>query len=213
MSDNIGKDDGAGAKANYGIGKELASLDFSRMIGGPLVAVVNAQVQAAIATVNFVKTVGFEPVLGPAAIFSQTTGKAAMVTFEYQRMTAEGKPVAARVMVPFLTMMPIPSLRVDEVSIEFLAKINAVTSKAVDMKLAQTAVEQHNERGFDPTEEYLFSSAMETSAIYQKQTRLGTTVTRDYSLHVKVRCVQDELPAGIDKLLSILEGTIADLKG
>lgn len=203
--------DGADAKANLALGHELASIDFARLIGGPLVATVNAQVQAAIATVNFVKTIGFEPVLGPAAVFSQHTGKAAMVTFEYQKMTPDGKPVAARVMVPFLTMMPIPSLRVDEVSIEFIAKIDAMSSKAVDMKLATTAVEQAAERGYDATEEYLFSSQLETSSVFQRQTRLGTTVTRDYSLNVKVRCVQDELPAGIDKLLAILEGAIANV--
>ncbi len=34
------------------IGEELSTLDFESMIGGPLVAVVNAQAQASMATVN-----------------------------------------------------------------------------------------------------------------------------------------------------------------
>ena len=41
-------------------GQELSSIDFESMIGGPLVAVINAQAQAAMSTVNFIKEVGFK---------------------------------------------------------------------------------------------------------------------------------------------------------
>ena len=42
------------------LGKELASLDFANLIGGPLNAIVDAQARAAIATANFVQEVGFD---------------------------------------------------------------------------------------------------------------------------------------------------------
>lgn len=42
-------------------GRELSSIDFESMLGGPLSAVVNAQAQAAMTTVTFIKEVGFEP--------------------------------------------------------------------------------------------------------------------------------------------------------
>lgn len=41
--------------------KELSSIDFQAMLGGPLMAVVNAQAQAAMSSVNFIKAVGFKP--------------------------------------------------------------------------------------------------------------------------------------------------------
>ena len=41
-------------------GQELASIDFGAMIGGPLIAVVRAQAQAANTTVDFIKSVGFK---------------------------------------------------------------------------------------------------------------------------------------------------------
>ena len=40
-------------------GRELSSIDFQSMIGGPLSAVVDAQAQAALSSVNFIKSVGF----------------------------------------------------------------------------------------------------------------------------------------------------------
>ena len=41
--------------ADSDYGKELASLDFKNLIGGPLSAVVEAQAMAAESTVNFIK--------------------------------------------------------------------------------------------------------------------------------------------------------------
>ncbi len=44
-------------------GRELSSINFEAMLGGPLVAVVNAQAQSAMTSVNFIKSVGFKPLL------------------------------------------------------------------------------------------------------------------------------------------------------
>ena len=41
-------------------GSEISSIDFGSLIGGPLLAVIEAQTQAARATADFVKTVGFD---------------------------------------------------------------------------------------------------------------------------------------------------------
>lgn len=37
-------------------GQELSSLDFKNIIGGSLIAVVEAQAQAALSSVNFIKS-------------------------------------------------------------------------------------------------------------------------------------------------------------
>ena len=42
------------------IATELAQIDFSNIIGGPLVAAVNAQVQASNAALQFISAVGFD---------------------------------------------------------------------------------------------------------------------------------------------------------
>src|SRR5436305_15149842 len=67
-------------------GTELSSINFESLIGGPLVAAVHAQVQSALATVNFVKQVGFRPPDGGAVdAGNQTTGEPATVTFGYKK--------------------------------------------------------------------------------------------------------------------------------
>jgi len=55
-------------------GNELSTLDFKNIIGGPLIAVVEAQAMAALSTVNYIKSVGFD-----------AEGKVVNVSFNYPK--------------------------------------------------------------------------------------------------------------------------------
>lgn len=61
-------------------GQEISSLDFAAMIGGPLCAMVNAQKQAALTTVNFINEVGFQSDPNDA-----NARKPIYVSFSYQK--------------------------------------------------------------------------------------------------------------------------------
>ncbi len=191
-------------------GQELASLDFENLIGGPLIAVVHAQAQAAMATVNFVKQVGFKPPEGGAqSPVDQTTGEPSTVKFTYTKTVpkADGSGTedkTTELTVPFLTMLPIPYLRVQEANVDFLAKINSVQFRQVDTNLAVTG-ELEAKAG------WLWGSArLKVSTTYQRQSKEGSTITRDYSMGVKVKAVQDDMPGGLDRVLTILESLIKE---
>lgn len=190
-------------------GQELASLDFENLIGGPLIAVVHAQAQAAMATVNFIKQVGFKPASGTQSSSEQTTGEPATVSFSYKKMVpkADGSGEEEKnvsLTVPFLAMLPIPYLRVQETNVDFLAKINSVQFRQVDTNLAVTG-ELEAKAG------WLWGSArLKVTTTYQRQTKEGGTVTRDYSMGVKVKAVQEEMPGGLDRLISVLESLIKE---
>jgi hypothetical protein len=196
-------------------GQELASLDFESMIGGPLVAVINAQAQAAMSTVNFIKAVGFKP---PASAEDAgddtTTGDPIYVSFNYPKElspyvpAADGNPAVPAVYethelkVPILTILPIPFIRVDVAEVDFNAKINSVQYRKTDTSLNVTA-------SVEAKAGWLFGSAkLKVSTAYQRNTQQGSTVNRTYSMAVHVKAVQDEMPAGMEKMLSILEDAI-----
>ena len=97
-------------------GNELAQIDFSSMIGGPLDAVIRAQAQAAMTTVDFIKQVGLNK-----------DGVANEVAFRYRRPGQSGdQDVEHSLVVPLLTIVPVPFIRVDETVIDFKAKIVGV---------------------------------------------------------------------------------------
>lgn len=277
--------------------RELSSINFEAMLGGPLIAVVNAQAQAAMSSVNFIKAVGFKPGNANDPMAAQT-GDPIYVSFKYPKEVAPFEPAqAAQVTgvtvttpgtgytnppaitvsggggtgltvtatlgaggsiasitvtnsgtgytsaptinipapttgtqavatadfvqsraavpaqfavmmleVPILTMLPIPFIRIEETTIDFNAKINSVEETKTDETFKLNA-------SLDAKVKYppLFSIAtvkLKVSTSYQKNTQSGTKVDRTYSMAVHIRAVQDEMPAGMEKILGILEDAI-----
>lgn len=199
-------------------GQELSSIDFESMIGGPLIAVVNAQAQAALSTVNFIKSVGFKAGDSddPEAA---NTGDPIYVTFKYPKEIAPYQPavpadpehsieakdaVPAQIQemkleVPILTMLPIPFIRVEETTIDFNAKITSMEYRKVDTNFKVDA-------SLSARAGWLWGSAkLKVSTSYQRNTSEGSKVNRTYSLAVHVKAVQDEMPGGMEKILGILE--------
>ncbi|MDG6223034.1 MAG: DUF2589 domain-containing protein [Candidatus Bathyarchaeota archaeon] len=206
-------------------GQELSSIDFESMIGGPLVAVINAQAQAAMSTVNFIKEVGFKKpkTLGIAGE-DTSTEEPIYVTFKYPKELSPYQPATPgdpdadpaipptdavpavyetqQLQVPLLTLLPIPFIRVEETTVDFNAKINSISYRKTDTNLKVDA-------STEAKAGWLFGSAkLKVSTSFQRKTQQGNTINRTYSLAVHVKAVQDEMPAGMEKMLSILEGAI-----
>ena len=95
-------------------GREIATLDFPNLIGGPLNAIVEAQAKSALATANFIQEVAFDK-----------QGKAVHVDFTYSRKNRDGRAQDFTLSVPFLTMVPIPYIQIDNAEFEFNAKITS----------------------------------------------------------------------------------------
>ncbi len=186
------------------IGDELSSIDFKSMIGGPLNAVVQAQAQSAQTSVDFIKSVGFDA----------NDGTPTMVTFSYMKPVetkdSDGNvtgvtPTKYDLTVPILTMLPIPFIRVEETTIAFNAKINSVqestTTSSHDLSTSLSV-----KGGWGPV-----SASLKASYSYKKSTSATSKTERTYSLSINVKAVQDELPAGTERLLGILENAIQEV--
>jgi hypothetical protein len=206
-------------------GQELATIDFESMIGGPLVAVIHAQAQAAMSTVNFIKEVGFKkPDSEQFAGDDTSTDEPIYVTFKYPKELSPYQPavvadpqaqppvvaspaVAAvyetqELKVPILTILPIPFIRIDLATVDFNAKINSIQYRKTDTNLKIN-------KSLEAKAGWLFGSVkLKVSASFQRATQQGNTVNRTYSLAIHVKAVQDEMPAGMEKILGILEDAI-----
>ena len=54
----------------------------------------------------------------------------------------------------------------------------------------------------------LGSAKLKVSTSFQRTTQQGNSVDRTYSMAVHIKAVQDEMPAGMERVLGILEGAI-----
>lgn len=193
------------------ISKELSSIDFAGMIGGPLVAVINAQAKSAMTTVSFIKEVGFYQKNGTDAEGNAVTkGSPVYVNFDFVKNVEETQddgtvkvtPTEMQLQVPILTILPIPYLRVEEVDIDFNAKITSMSETSSE-------TEKNITGSFEAQAKWGWGSAkLKVSASYRSKKNSTSELAKTYSLGVHVKAVQDEMPAGMEKVLNILEENI-----
>ncbi len=193
-------------------GQELATLDFANLIGGPLKAIVDAQAKSAIATVNFIKEAAF--VEDKDASGKVIGSKARMVSFTYDRLsetevdltTKQPKHETYSLSVPFLTMLPMPYISVKRATIDFNAKITSTQSQEMNDKF-------ENETTVDAKTGWWFATAkMNTKVSYQKTNANSNKEERTFDMHIHVEAQNEELPAGTERLLSLLEQSIHETK-
>lgn len=169
---------------------ELQALPFGSLIGGPLDAAIEAQAKAAVSSVKFIKAIGFND-----------DGSVQNVTF-----TAKKGDQETEITVPLLTIVPIPFIRIDEMTIDFKANISS--SNESEDKTAQSTSKNAK---VSASARYLFFKANLEASVSSKKDSESTKKSKysvETTIDVHVHAVQDELPAGLSKMLNILADTI-----
>lgn len=177
----------------------LQALPFGQIIGSPLKACIDAQTEAALSTWNYINSVGI--------IKNEKTdqSEAVYVKFSYR---SNGR--SCSLSIPLLTLVPIPYLAIKDINIAFKANISAAASYgetnsssfAVDAGIKAKA-------GFNIG---VASASVEMAV--NISSKKDSTATRDskysveYTMDVNVSAGQDDMPAGMSKVLEILNNSI-----
>jgi len=187
---------------------ELGSIDFENIIGGPLNAAVAAQNNASLATVSFIKAVGFD-----------NNKEIRMVDFSYTKQVPKQVPSdpsdpnspliddpsgatesrAVAIKVPFISVLNVPSLRIETVDIDFNVKLNSVYTKDTSSEFGLNI-----DASSGVAIGKLYNSKFKVSVSYKRTTSTGIRVEKEYSLNVKIKATNDEMPAGLEKVLGLL---------
>ena len=191
--------------ANADFAAELGSIDFATIIGGPLDACVKAQSNASIATVSFINEVGFElsDPNDPAS-----AKKLRMADFKYKKNepnpdyineteTPDEEPMIptdVELSVPFIALLNVPSFRIESCEVDFNVKLNSTYTKNVSDEFG---LKVGASGGWGPVK-------LSVDVSYKRSSSTGIKVEKEYSLGVKVRATNDEMPAGLEKVLGIL---------
>lgn len=173
-----------------GLENRLKAIPFGALIGGPLNAAIRAQATAANSTVDFIKQIGFKD-----------DGTVNNVTFTY----GDGSNQQTLV-VPILTIVPIPFIRIDDMNIQFKASMSqsSETNESESKSLAAEAKLTASARY------WLFKAEMSASVSSKKDSSStkNSKYAVEYTIDVNVHAVQDDMPAGMSKVLNILTESI-----
>jgi uncharacterized protein DUF2589 len=210
------------------IGAELQALPLEYMLGTPMTAVIKAQALAAQTTINFIEKVGLEE--------DSVTGDLALRTAEFtfiQPVPDPANPGAiieqeATLRVPLLSLAPIPFIRVSDLNVSFEFKIRDVSSNQSKFEITgKTGFENtttvEGKTGFgggvigflggasaSGSVESKTNVTASVSATYQSSNR--QTTDRSATFKMTMNAVQDALPEGLSRVLTILNDTINSQK-
>ncbi|KAB2329594.1 DUF2589 domain-containing protein [Cytobacillus depressus] len=187
--------------------RSLQAIPFGHLIGAPLVAAIEAQAQAAQTTVNFIESVGFKKNQNGGSPGANTdAGDVRMVGFNYQKTNPDGTAANATLNVPVLSIVPVPYMRIEETTIDFTAKIVDIEETQVSTAL-NTGAEVNGSYGnfLSPVK-----VGFKASVSYNRNTNSNSRFEKEYQMHVTVRAVQDDMPAGLSKVLNVLENLITE---
>ncbi len=167
---------------------------ISELLGAPMAAIVQAEGIAARATADFIKEVGFT---GDSDSIDGDYGNIRNVTFSYERINADGTSGLAKLSVPLLTIIPIPSIQVAEAEIEFdlaMTQPEASTTNKENSKLGNSSAYK----------------SVQLKAIFAKKASPSPNApmtSATSNMNVKIRLRQSELSVGMIQLLNILDSS------
>jgi len=180
----------------------LQALPFDTLIGGPLDAAINAQAMAAKTSWEFIQEVGLN-------IDEKGKKEAVNVTFFYNK---NGQ--MTKLIVPILTIVPIPYIAIDDMNIKFTANISAASS-SVEETSSSSETQMGGEAearlkigpfGVKAKFKANYSSKKDSKASQESKYSV------EYTMDVAVHAGQSDMPAGLATVLNILQSSITDAR-
>ena len=194
------------------MGDQFKGLPMGDLIGGPLTAACNAQVQLANATANFIKVVGFLP---PATNDNDANAVGGVRTaiFKFSRPTG-GAPdtngvvpmEAVELEVPLLAIVKVPALSINKVDITFDMEVkNSEASK--ESTDASASLSASLKFGWG-----MFSGTVNISGSVSSHKENTRSSDQTAKYHVEVHATDDGMPEGLARVLDIIAQSVAPKK-
>jgi hypothetical protein len=126
------------------------------------------------------------------------------VEFKYAKTKPDGTAGIASLTVPLLTIVNVPFIRVQDMTIDFEFKIHQVESKDVSKtKNASLNTSAGAQIGG-------FGAKTELKASISKKEDIKSNLEKSATLKIQVRAAQDEMPAGLQEVLDMLKAATTE---
>lgn len=178
------------------VADQFDGLPMEDLIGGPLIAAVNAQGKMAMQTAEFIKNVGV----------NSETGELNTVGFSYKKAkTADDGTTTMEdktIIVPVLSIVNIPSLKVKKVEIDFEMEVKQQSQTKSEVSTEVTAEAKYSS-SFSP-----FSAKITAKVAGKRENTRSTDNSAKYS--VKVLAEDCGVPEGLSRVLTMLSNIIVE---
>ncbi|MCM1982968.1 DUF2589 domain-containing protein, partial [Lyngbya confervoides] len=91
---------------------DITSIPLYQILGAPLSAMVDAEIQAAQTTVEFIERIGFVQDSSGSTDGDRHYGDLKTVTFNYSKISVGGEILNFKVEIPVISLVPIPTMQI-----------------------------------------------------------------------------------------------------
>eukprot|EP00013_Stygamoeba_regulata_P019455 CAMPEP_0177650308 /NCGR_PEP_ID=MMETSP0447-20121125/11872_1 /TAXON_ID=0 /ORGANISM="Stygamoeba regulata, Strain BSH-02190019" /LENGTH=248 /DNA_ID=CAMNT_0019153167 /DNA_START=5 /DNA_END=751 /DNA_ORIENTATION=+ len=193
----------------------LSGLPLRAMISGPLLAVIDATRESSLSTLEFIRQFGFK-----GGDSMDNFGEPHYVSFKISKRSSSFQPKAdtkQTIEVPILAMLPVPTFRITELNIKFVMHITSIRSSnrsairnTSDFSFSgktQESSDSPNPQTLDTNTGVDDSFTVMGSVQTQQASSKGIKTTREYSLKVDLKFVDDPVNPGLELLLQALSSS------
>jgi hypothetical protein len=182
------------------IGSVLNSLPMEMMFAKPLMAALDAHTAMCIQLGEFIDRIGFVTPVAPA------TGPKSVRMVDWAWTApqyndagdATGKTLDLKASIPFLSMVPIPALAVDEVTVDFELEVNTSESSSSSTEA---------EASLSGTVGFAWWKASFSAKVSHKSEQTRKTDTRaKYSVHIKA--TRQNPPEALMRMIDMVVDTV-----
>lgn len=157
---------------------QISTLDS--IFGTPIQAIIDADYMAAVKSAEYIKNFGFNAPVSENKLNSEL-GSLKETVFSYNTIGNDGKMEQRLVKIPSLSLIPLPLLHVEQADFDFSVRIVSSSEGNEDGKLKATLVPQKGDNSRNKNAPHL-----------------------DANIHVKMKVVQSDIPAGLSNLLALM---------
>lgn len=182
------------------IGSVLNSLPMETMFAKPLMAALDAHTAMCLQLGEFIDKVGFispvAPATGPKSVRMVDWAWTAPQYGDDGELT--GKTIDLKASIPFLSMVPLPALAVEEVTVDFELEVNTSESQS-----SSTA----SEASLSGSVGFLWFKASFSGKVSHKSEQTRKTDTRaKYSVHI--RAARQQPPEALMRMIDMVVDTV-----
>lgn len=176
------------------IAEQFAGLRMDQLIGAPLRAAADAGTQLAHSTASFINEVGFD-----------RDGKVRNVAFGFQRHSSNEDGTSnleeMKVVMPMLSIVPIPNLQIDEVNILFDMEVKQSERSESTMDMGASLSSSIR---FGPVKIDITGSV----SAHNSNTRSSDNSAK---YHVDVRATNHGMPEGLARVMDMMAANVAPM--
>ena len=180
---------------------QFGGLPMDQLIGGPLKAACDSQIQLAKATADSIQNVGLQA--DKDGVMRTRT-----VDFTYSKPVNDGNggftEIENKLDVPLLAILNTPSLAIKEVEVEFTMEVKSSTSEKSSRDYEAT-LDTEIKAGWGPVS--VDVKIHGSVASHNENTRSSDNSAK---YHVKVLARDDGMPEGLRRCLDIIQQAIAE---